>query len=155
MRFPEIEARSLEGERYRLPDDLPSGPRIILLPFQQWQQILIEGWRPALEQLERERPDLTFWEVPALSRKYAPGRFYIDGGMRLGIPDVEVRRHTLTAYTDLRRLAEELDIPGFDTMHLFLLDRVGTILWRGSGEIADEQLEGLRAALAEETTRHR
>ena len=147
MRFPTIEARSLEGESYTLPDDLPPGPRVILLPFQRWHQILIEGWRPELERLSRENPSLTFWEVPALSRAYSAGRFYIDGGMRLGIPDIGIRRHTLTAYTDLARLVRQLGFSGFEAMHIFLLDADGEIRWHGLGEMDAAQRAELESTL--------
>ena len=118
MRFPTLETRSLEGDAVRVPDDLPSNPSIVLLPFQRWHQDLIETWDGVLGELAREHPTLSVWEVPALSRLYVPSRFFIDGGMRAGIPSPDTRRHTLTAYTDLRVLARKLSLPGFDTLHV-------------------------------------
>jgi hypothetical protein len=148
VRFPEIKASDLEGREYRLPDELPAGPRIVLLPFQRHQQIVVEGWGARIEPLQDAHPELTVWEVPALSRGYRIMRSYIDGGMRAGIPDVDVRRHTLTTYTDLGALASALELPTFDTVYVFLLDAAGDIRWRGSGEADDAQVEALAAALA-------
>jgi hypothetical protein len=145
--FPRLSASDLEGRRYELPDDLPPGPRLVVLPFQRWQQVLVEGWKAAAEPLRRERPDLTVWEVPSLSRGYRVMRGYIDGGMRAGIPDEDVRRHTLTTYTDLRLLADQLALPTFDTVYAFLLDGSGRIAWRGEGEADEEQVRGLAEAL--------
>ena len=101
--FPSVLARSLEGKRIRLPEDLPSGPRVVVLAFQRWHNALIETWEPALQALEARFRELSVWEVPALSRLYLPARGFIDGGMRAGIVDPEARRHTLTAvsYTHL------------------------------------------------------
>jgi hypothetical protein len=147
VRFPTLEARDLEGKRIRVPDDLPSGPRIVLLPFQRWHQLLVDGWSRPIKALAETYPQLTVWEVPALSRRYIAGRFYIDGGMRAGIPDTNVRRHTLTSYTDLPALARELELPDFQTVHVFLLDDSGEIVWRGSGQVGEEQFDELAAAL--------
>jgi len=147
MRFPTIEARDLEGDRYTLPDGLPAGRRLVLVAFRRWQQILVDGWESRLPSLERDNPDLTVWEVPALGRRYRPARPYIDGGMRAGIIDEEVRLHTLTAYTDLRALLGELAIPDTETVHIYLLGGDGEILWSGDGEADGDKIQSLDVAL--------
>lgn len=134
MRFPKIAARDLERTDYTLPDDLPGSWRVVLMPFKRWQQMVVSAWTDALEPLASAHPDMTVWEVPTLSRAWAPARGYIDGGMRAGIPDRDVRLHTLTAYAPLDEIARELDIPGFDEVQVFLLDSTGEIVWRSSGE---------------------
>jgi hypothetical protein len=147
VRFPHVVAHDLEGRRYELPDELPEGPRIVLLPFQRWHQILVNGWLSRLDRLAASHPGTTVWEVPALSRMYTPARPYIDGGMRAGIPDPGTRRHTLTTYTDLRALALALDLPDFETAYVLLLDAAGEIAWMGHGEYDDEQFGAIAAAL--------
>lgn len=148
MRFPDLVARDLEGTRYVLPDDLPAGPRLVLLPFQRWHQLLVNGWTRGAGPIEETFGDLTVWEVPSLSRAYLISRPFIDGGMRAGIPDPYVRRHTLTAYTDLRALAAALDLPSFETVYAFLLDARGEIVWRSEGEATAEKLSALFDAVA-------
>jgi hypothetical protein len=148
MRFPNLAVSDLEGKDLTLPDDLPAGPRLVLIAFQRWHTLLIDGWMRVLPPLTTAYPDLTVWEVPALSRAYLPGRFWIDGGMRAGIPDSHSRRHTLTAYTDLRALGRSLDLPTFDTIYVLLLDADGQIVWRASGEVAEEKAMGLAEAVA-------
>ena len=145
--FPSILAHSLEGKRIRLPEDLPSGPRVVVLAFQRWHTALIETWEPALQALEARCRELSVWEVPALSRLYLPARGFIDGGMRAGIVDPEARRHTLTAYTDLKALARELELPSLETIYLLLLGPEGTIVWRGEGPADAEQTTALEQAL--------
>lgn len=147
MRFPTLETRDLEGTHVQVPDDLPGSPRIVLLPFQRWHQLLVDGWSRPIHALAAAYPQLTVWEVPALSRRYLAGRFYIDGGMKAGIPDPTTRRHTLTAYTDLSALSQKLGLPSLETVYVFLLDASGEIVWRGSGEVDDAQLEELAGAL--------
>lgn len=148
MRFPSISARDLERTDYTLPDDLPGAWRIVLMPFKRWQQIVVGAWTAAIEPLTAAHPELTVWEVPTLSNAWAPARSYIDGGMRAGIPDIDVRRHTLTAYTPLNQVAKELDIPSFDEVQVFLLDATGEIVWRGAGDPDTAKASALADALA-------
>jgi hypothetical protein len=146
-RFPRVETQDLEGRLYVLPDDLPGGRRLVLVPFQQWQQVLVEGWKGAAEPFQAAHPDLTIWEMPSLSRGYAPFRRYIDGGMHAGIPDPFVRAHTVTAYTDLRTLTKALGIRTRNTVHAYLLDPEGRIVWRESGQVDDAKAASLAGAL--------
>jgi len=148
-RFPIVETRDLEGRRYRVPDDLPPGRRLVIVPFQQWQQVLVEGWKSAVEGLTDVYTDLTVWEMPSLSKGYSLARAYIDGGMRAGIPDLDVRQHTITTYTDLKALTSLLDIPDRETVYVFLLDTHGRIVWRGSGEADEAKVRLLGEAMAE------
>lgn len=147
MRFPTIETRDLEGDPYTLPDGLPPGRRLVMVAFRRWQQIVVEGWKSRLASLERDNPDLSVWEVPALGRRYRAARSYIDGGMRAGIIDLDVRLHTLTAYTDLRELLKGLDIADTETVHVFLVAGDGEVLWRSEGEADSEKIQSLDAAL--------
>jgi hypothetical protein len=147
MRFPRLETHDLEGTHVLVPDDLPKSPRVVVLPFQRWHQMLVDGWVRAGHALAETHAGLSVWELPALSERYAMGRFFIDGGMKAAIPDVGVRQHTLTAYTDIARLTGELGIPDYETPHVFLLDAEGEIVWRGSGQVSGEQVAALAAAL--------
>ena len=148
MRFPDLAVSDLEGRALTLPHELPAGPRLVMVAFQRWHTLLLDGWTRVLPPLAAAYPDLTVWEVPALSRAYLPGRFWIDGGMRAGIPDPDARRHTLTAYTDLRGFARDLDLPSFDTVYVLLLDAEGEIVWRTSGEVTEEKATALAEAVA-------
>jgi hypothetical protein len=147
MRFPNIAARDLERTDYTLPDDLPGSWRLVLMPFKRWQQIVVGAWIDALAPLMDAHPELTVWEVPTLSSAWTPARGYVDGGMRAGIPDVDVRRHTLTAYTPLNQIAKALAIPGFDEVQVFLLDSTGEIVWRSAGEPDPQKAIALADAL--------
>ena len=73
--------------------------------------------------------------------------------MRAGIPDPDARRHTLTAYTDLRAFAQALDLPSLDTIYLLLLDAEGEIVWRSSGEVTETKATALAEAIAAQEVR--
>jgi hypothetical protein len=147
MRFPNIHGHDLEETAYEIPDGLPRGYRVILLPFKQWQQILVGQWQEAMAPALAGRDDVTAWEVPALSGLWKMARPYIDGGMRAGIPDIDVRRHTLTSYGELDVITETLGITSFETIQVFLLDDAGEIVWRDSGEPDAAKAAAFAAAL--------
>jgi hypothetical protein len=149
MRFPTLHARDLEQKSYSVPDELPGRLRVILLPFKQWQQILVGQWEDALAPAFEGRDDVTVWEVPALGAVWKPVRGYIDGGMRGGIPDVVVRRHTLTSYGELDAIRAGLGISDRDTAYAFLLDALGEVVWCDSGEPDPAKVAAFAAALAE------
>jgi len=147
MEFPALKVRDLEGTDYVIPDGLPGGPHVIVVAFQQWHQMIVNRWKPSLEAIAERHPGTEVWEVPSLSRGYRLFRSGIDGGMRAGIPDVNVRRHTLTAYTDLGALAASLGIDSFETVYLFVVDCDGTVRWRGEGEPSPKALTELEASI--------
>ena len=147
MQFPALSVRDLEGVEHVIPHGLTGGPHVIIMAFQQWHQVLVNSWTPHLEEMAAEHPGMEVWEVPSISKGYRLFRSGIDGGMRAGIPDPDVRRHTLTAYTDLGALTRDLGIPSMKTIYVFLVDCQGNILWRAEGEPTQEALETLDAAI--------
>lgn len=147
MEFPALKVRDLEGAEYVIPDELPGGPHVIILAFERWQQILVDRWKAPLEKIAADHPGTEVWEVPSLSRGYRLFRSGIDGGMRAGIPDPDVRRHTLTTYTDLAALTRALEIDTRATVHVFVVDCDGSVRWHGLGEPTRAALAELEAAI--------
>jgi hypothetical protein len=146
-RFPEIEARGLDGRSYRLPGDLGSERNVLLVAFHRSQQEVVDGWLPPLLELERRLPDLSVYELPTISRPWAPLRRFIDGGMTRGIPDPAARARTLTAYTDVQRVLDALGLTGTQKVAAALVERDGRISWQGGGDFDQGQLSALSAAL--------
>jgi hypothetical protein len=146
--FPTLHAHDLEGKPYLVPGELPGRMKVILLPFKRWQQVLVAQWEQALAPVIGDRDDVTVWEVPALGAVWKPVAGYIDGGMRGGIPDLDVRQHTLTTYGELDVIESALGITDHDTVYAFLLDADGRILWTGNGEPDPPKTAAFAAALA-------
>jgi hypothetical protein len=149
MQFPSLETRDLEGRAVRTPEDLSGDVNLVVLAFQRDHQYAIETWLPHFARLVEAYPGFEAWEVPALSRNYRIWRGAIDGGMRAGIADPHVRRHTLTAYLNLRDLQRTLELPDLNDIHLYLLDGGGVVRWQGRGSYSQTTLEALAAALRE------
>lgn len=147
MEFPPLKVRDLEGVDHVIPDELPGGPHVILLAFQRWHQIPVERWKEPLREIAARHPGTEVWEVPSLSNAYRLFRSGIDGGMRAGIPDPVVRKHTLTTYTDLGALARALELPSLDEVQVFVVDCDGTVRWHRAGDPTPAALEALEQAL--------
>lgn len=66
--FPQLEARSLDGRPYLLPEDLEGFLNVLLVGLEWWQQELIDSWLPALEELTTRRTDLRIYELVVMPR---------------------------------------------------------------------------------------
>ena len=130
-RFPTLQARNLEGAVFDLPQAFAGDPSIVIVAFERHQQHEVDTWLPWLEELRQRLPGLEVYELPAIKRRWLPARSFIDGGMRTGIPDLETRQRTLTAYTDTGALSRALRIDSTSTIALFVVSPEGLILWSG------------------------
>jgi hypothetical protein len=144
MRFPEIDTRDLEGRVVRLPVALPGPSDVLVLAFRRGQQSDVDGWRDAVGRLGE--PEVGFWEVPVIGRLWNPMRGWIDGGMARAIPDIAVRTHTLTTYTDANALRGALGIDGPGSVAPMLVVG-GVVRWQDRGPADARAVAGLAEAL--------
>jgi hypothetical protein len=150
--FPKLEARSLEGAAVVLPDGLEGDPSVVLVAFKRWQQGQVDSWMPLLRRLEERLPGLEVYEIPALSRRWLPGRRFIDGGMRAGISDARARRGTLTVYTNIAALLEALELDTTSAIAVFVIASNGSIEWRGRGAFQPDHGDQLTSAVVDAST---
>ena len=146
-KFPEVTGDNLNGESIRIPSQLKGEVNVLLVPFQMWQQGLVDSWVPFLVSLMEKNPNFDFYELPTIRKMNFFIRRVIDGGMRGGIPSRDTRGRTITLYIDKKPLKDALEIPTEDTLYLYLVDKEGTILWEESGELSDEKATSLEEAL--------
>jgi hypothetical protein len=130
-RFPSLQARNLEGVVLDLPEAFAGDPSIVIVAFMRHQQREVDSWLPWLDGLHQRLPGLEVYELPAIKRRWLPARSFIDGGMRAGIPDLETRQRTLTAYTDTGALSRALRIDSTSAIALFAVSPEGVIMWSG------------------------
>ncbi len=145
--FPTLQARNLLGQSYTLPDDFEGARNVVLVAFQRWHQFLVDEWVAGLAPLRERYPNLHIYEIPVMSNFYLLARPFIDGGMAMAIGSAEVRKHTLTVYTDVWQVRDELDLPDTRTISVFLVVQGGQIIWRAHGAFAPEQVEELEKVL--------
>ncbi len=134
-----------------MPSGLEGRLNLLLIAFQRWHQNLIDGWLPAVAQLEARHPELRHYELPVLPNMGWLSRTFINEGMRAGIPDQQTRAATITLYVDRLGFMEALDLPGDHTIYVFLVDGGGNILWRADGAFEAGNGQALADAVAEAT----
>jgi hypothetical protein len=147
--FPEVSGSNLEGQKYTLPRDFEGEVNLAIVAFQRWHQDLVDTWIPDARKLQGESQKFRFYELPTIYRGNPLFRLWLDKGMAAGIPDIEARRATITLYLDKPEFRASLGIPDEETIHLFLVDRQGKVLWQSKGERTDEKLALLKKALEE------
>ncbi len=87
------------------------------------------------------------YELPVLPSTHSPVRWFIDGGMTRGIPDPAARARTVTAYTDVQNVVENLGLASTDTIAILVVERSGRILAREPGGFEQDKAERLATAL--------
>ena len=145
-----LSGRSLDGRAYELPGDLAKPYNLLVVAFRREQQAVIDRWLPWLTELEQGRDDIAVYELPVLSSTYSPARWFIDGGMTRGIPDPAARARTITVYTDVEKVVENLGLAGTDTIAVHVVERGGRILARELGGFEQEKADRLATSLTPE-----
>ena len=145
--FPVLSARDLEGRDVTIPDAFEGARNVVLVAFQRNHQELVDSWVPWLERRAATDPGLRFYELPTIGRLWAPMRPLIDGGMAAAIREPVILQRTLTVYGDVRRITDPLGIDDRSTIAVFLVERGGTVRWRGTGGFDRDLAAGLDRAL--------
>ncbi len=137
MRFPNVKGSNLERRRLLLPSDLEGDLNLVVLAFWRRHQPLVDTWMPLGRELEDRYPSFAVYELPVIQSRSRLSQWFIDSGMRAGIPDRDVRERTVTIYLDKPPFLEALGITDDSTIHSMLIDRSGEVLWHAIGPLAD------------------
>ena len=141
--FPVVSGFNLDRKEFEFPRDFEGDLNLVIIPFLQKQQLDVNTWIPAAQELERTYPGLIYYELPTIYKLPALSRTFINEGMRAGIPDQTSRERTITFYLDKEVFKTALNIKSEDSITLLLIDTQGNILWRDQGIFSEEKLAGL------------
>jgi carbon monoxide dehydrogenase subunit G len=144
-----LAGRALDGKEYELPGDLAMQHNFFVVAFRREQQSLVDQWLTWLIDIEQRRSDVAVYELPVLSSMYGLARWFIDGGMARGVPDAAARARTITVYTDVGKVVDNLGLAGTDTIAVLIVERSGRVLASEVGGFEKQKAERLAAALAE------
>jgi type II secretory pathway pseudopilin PulG len=148
LQFPVVTGENLPGESFTLPADFQGTQTLVILPFDEDQQIKAETWLPLARELSAATPTLTYYNVPVFPDLSAPVRVLIRGGLNVAITDESLRALTITLFLENRdQFLSALEIPNTDNIQALLLNDAGEIVWRGVGEYDADQGAALRAAV--------
>jgi hypothetical protein len=127
--FPPLQARNLNGRTLALPAAFAGVRNVVIVAFRRAHQDLVDSWFLALAPLLAADPNLRAYEVPMLARGYTLVRPFIDGGMAVAMPNLDVRERTLTVYTNVAKVIAALQIRSPETITSLLVERSGQIAW--------------------------
>jgi len=145
--FPAVRASNLEKRELSLPGDFEGDRNLLLVAFEREQQKNVDTWLHEMKRFEELDPGFRYYELPTIERMNAFMRWFIDSGMRRGIPDRKARERTITLYLDKKPFCEALNISDQKKIYAFLVDRTGNVLWRSEGDFDEKKAASLKAAL--------
>ena len=148
MRFPQLEARDLEGKSVVLPAAFVGEYNVVLLAFERTQQLAVDTWIPWLEALVSRRSDVAFYEVPVIAGAWKVMRRVIDSGMAAAILTPTVLRRTMTVYGNVEKVTSPLKIPDRSAIVTLLVDRDGVVIWSTRGSFSPDAAASLNARLS-------
>jgi hypothetical protein len=145
-RMPEISAETLSERKVILPRDLPGERTLVLIAFVGSQQKNIDTWVVGLDLM---KSSIEWIEAPVIDKPNALSQSFINGGMRMGIPDPKVRDRTITLYTSRNELIAAMHFKsGQQTIYAAVVDRQGKLWASTEGDYSAERAAPLLAALA-------
>ncbi|MFM2168137.1 MAG: hypothetical protein RIS79_2508 [Verrucomicrobiota bacterium] len=143
--FPSIQVKNLTDETKSFPAGFPGERTLLLIAFEREQQDILDEWVAKLNLRKAGAPG--WLELPIIDDPGAFMRWFIDNGMKSGIPDQAMRARVFTIYTPRIAFVSHLGLPDARQVHLAIADRAGHILHHVSGSWTAAKERSLRAAL--------
>jgi hypothetical protein len=131
--FPTVEGTNLLRQKKTLPADFTGQINLVFIAFQQWQQGEIDSWSPWITEMEKHYPTLVNYELPTIENRSALARWFINEGMRAGIPNPVTRERTITLYLHKEDFRKSLNIADEDHVQILLVDKLGKVIYRENG----------------------
>ncbi len=153
VRFPTVTGENLEGTEMTLPRDFAGKLNLVLIAFEREQQEDVDTWTPTARGLAATQPGFASYELPVIEPKSGLVKFFINRGMRSGIPERAVREHTVTLYLDKGPFKRALGIASEAAITVLLVDDAGRTVWRTAGPATPEETRELNMIVLDELRR--
>jgi hypothetical protein len=147
VKFPQVSGEDLLGSEIQIPDQLREQYNILIVAFQRWHQQLVNSWVPFLERIVDDYPNTEYYELPTIREMNRLYRYFINSGMRAGIPSEDTRGRTITLYIDKEAFNRAVGISNEENIHVYLVKRDGQILWAEEGAFAEDKGKSLETTL--------
>ncbi len=142
--FLPLKSESLEKQAVQLPQDFQGERNLLLIAFQREQQKDTDTWLAQMKRYEDIDKEFRYYEIPTIEKMNPFMRWFINTGMRHGIPDKKARERTITLYIEKEPFENSLRITDEKKIYAIVVDRSGNVLWRATGpydEIKGKRLE--------------
>jgi hypothetical protein len=127
--IPPMVAADLNGKSMNLPGDLSGDPSVWVVAFDRNQQGQVDRLFGLLRTAQAAAPGLEFWEVPVIENPGAIARWFIDTGMRSGIPKTETRAKVVTLYVaDRAQWLKQAGVGSTDQAYAVKVGKGGDVL---------------------------
>ena len=133
MNFPTVHGSNLLRQKLTLPDDFQGKLNIVFVPFYQWQQIEVNSWISFVQDLEKQNPDLYYYELPTIEGRNILSQIFINEGMRAGIPNQTSRERTITLYLNKSAFRRALGMSDEEHTYILLVDQRGNVIYSERG----------------------
>jgi len=147
MTFPTVNGSNLQRAKLTLPQDFEGKYNLLFIAFQQWQQDEVNTWIALAESCEAQFPELVYYELPTIRALNGLSKFFINEGMRAGIPNQKSRERTITLYLDKHDFRIALGLEDEEHIFALLIDHQGNEYWRARGPLSQSSEAGLLEAL--------
>jgi hypothetical protein len=139
--LPRIAGQDMADTPVTLPDDLLAPATVIVLAFDDGQQ---------LATLTEEDPQVGYLSLAPLPDLAAPIRVLVTLPMKAAATTPALRAATIVSFLDDQAaFLAALGIEGTDDAALLVVNRAGQVLWRGDGAYTPAAEAALRGALRE------
>ncbi len=149
MTFPTVSGSNLLREKLTLPQDFKGKFNLILIPFEQWQQMEVDSWMALAKEMEEQFDGLVYYELPTIQSRNTFYKIFINEGMRAGIPNPKTRERTITLYLDKADFRAALDMTDEEHIYVLVVDRQGKEFFRTRGPYSSEGGAALRQILGQ------
>ncbi len=142
--FPTVQGTNLLRQKITLPADFKGQVNLVFIAFLQWQQSEVNSWVPWIKEMEGRFPGLKYYELPVIEDRSTISKWFINEGMRAGIPNPVTRERTVTLYLKKTDFKKALDLQDEDHIHVLLLEENANVLTAARGYFADEPARALQ-----------
>ncbi|MCX8496592.1 MAG: hypothetical protein ORN51_10460 [Akkermansiaceae bacterium] len=140
-----MRVKNLMDETKEFPREFPSDRTLLLIAFQREQQETLDDWS---KRLKLDHLGSAEWlELPVIDDPGAFLRWFVDTGMRSGIPNPKIRARVFTIYAPRERFVGTLGLSDTTQVHIAVADRDGRIISHVSGIWSARKEKQLREAL--------
>jgi len=127
VHFPQVSGKDLNNKPWKAPTEFPGERALVMIAFEEEQQADVDTWTKGLGLIAPSNT-LPWIEMPLIDNPGIFMRWFINTGMRGGIPSKEVRSHVWTAYTDKKTFMQTCGLPSEKMVYALVVDRSGKII---------------------------
>ncbi len=146
--FPTVYGSNLLREKKSLPADFKGQINLLFVAFKQWQQSEVNSWVPWIKEMESKYPGLMYYELPVIEDRSTLSKWFINEGMRAGIPNPVTRERTITLYLNKDEFRNSLDLRDEEHIHVLLIGSNDEVIHRERGIFAAESAVRLEEVIA-------